>query len=95
MSTASPDGKAGSGLRFRAWNLLLIVPLFTLITAIYNKHDPTFIGMPFFYWFQFVGIIVGVICTSVVYLMTKDDPPGPVATDAGLDVDDLDEGTAR
>jgi uncharacterized membrane protein YhdT len=94
MSTASQNGKAGSGLRFRAWNLLLIIPLFTLITAIYNKHDPTFIGLPFFYWFQFVGIIVGVACTSLVYLMTKDEP-APVATDAGLDVDDLDEGAAR
>jgi uncharacterized membrane protein YhdT len=94
MSTASQNGKGGSGLRFRAWNLLLIIPLFTLITAIYNKQDPTFIGLPFFYWFQFVGIIVGVVCTSLVYLMTKDEP-APVATDAGLDVDDLDEGTAR
>ena len=94
MSTASPNGKAGSGLRFRAWNLLLIIPLFTLITAIYNKHDPTFIGMPFFYWFQFVGIIVGVVCTSLVYLMTKDEP-NPVTTDPGIDVDDLDEGAGR
>ena len=94
MSTASPDGKAGSGLRFRAWNLLLIIPLFTLITAIDNKHDPTFIGMPFFYWFQFVGIIVGVICTSLVYVMTKDEA-NPVSTDPGLDVDDLDEGASR
>lgn len=97
MATANPNGKAGSGLRFRAWNLLLIIPLFTLITAIYNKTDPTLYGMPFFYWFQFVGILVGVACTSLVYLMTKDEP-APVATDAGLDgngVDDLDEGTAR
>jgi len=94
MSTASPNGKAGSGLRFRAWNLLLIIPLFTLITAIYNKHDPTFIGMPFFYWFQFVGIIVGVVCTSLVYLMTRDEP-NPVTTEPGIDVDDLDEGASR
>jgi uncharacterized membrane protein len=98
MSPASPPGKARSGLRFHAWNLLLIVPLFILITAIYNKATPTLFGMPFFYWFQFVGIIVGVVCTSTVYLMTKDDPGAPVIADARGDVgdvDDLDEGAAR
>jgi uncharacterized membrane protein len=95
MSSASPPRKARSGLRFRAWNLLLILPLFILITAIYNKATPTLFGMPFFYWFQFVGIIVGVACTSAVYLMTKDDPGAPVVTDAGPDVDELDEGAAR
>ena len=75
MSSAGPkDGKARSGLHFSPWNLLLIIPLFVLLTPIFNKTDPRLFGMPFFYWFQFLGIVVGVVCTSLVYVLTKDRP---------------------
>jgi hypothetical protein len=30
--------------------------------------DPTLFGIPFFYWFQFVWIIVTAIITAVAYL---------------------------
>ncbi|HEY7597516.1 MAG TPA: DUF3311 domain-containing protein [Actinophytocola sp.] len=57
-------------------------------------RSPEFIGMPFFYWFQFLIIPVGVLCTIIVFRMTRkvrvDDAPGEVA-----DVDSLDEGSER
>ena len=85
--------RSGSGLRPNAWNLLLLIPLIWLFTPIYNVKDPTLFGMPFFYWFQFLGIAVGVLCTSTVYFKTKDRA-APVAPDR-LGVDDLDEGGVR
>ncbi|ASR38739.1 hypothetical protein BAY61_31270 [Prauserella marina] len=87
-------GEKGSGLRFRPWNLLLLVPLWILFTPLYNRHDPELFGMPFFYWFQFVGIAIGVTCTSLVYFKTKSEPAPPAGGEAA-DVDELDEGSGR
>ncbi|OLR90995.1 DUF3311 domain-containing protein [Actinokineospora bangkokensis] len=86
----APPKKSVSGLRWSPWNLLLLVPLALLITPVFNRRGPELIGMPFFYWFQFLGVFVGVICTSLVFAMTKDKPT--TAPGAPGDVDDLDEG---
>jgi hypothetical protein len=79
-----------SGFRWSPWNLLLLVPLLMLVTPWFNRHDPVVWGMPFFYWFQFLWVPVGVVCVAVVYAMTKD--PGVPTPDADPNVDDLDEG---
>lgn len=93
MSSEKPGGKV-TGLQLSPWNLLLILPLFVLITPIYNSEGPSLFGMPFFYWCQFLGIVVGVICTSLVYFMTGRKPVTHARTER-TDVDDLDEGNAR
>ena len=36
--------------------------------AMYNRVEPALFGIPFFYWFQFVWIIVTAIVTAVAYL---------------------------
>lgn len=92
MSTAKHDGKV-RGFQFSPWNLLLIVPLLVLVTPLFNMDGPRLFGMPFFYWFQFLMVVVGVLSTWIVYLMTRDKPTGD-APDK-LSVDDLDEGDAR
>ena len=89
-----PNASTRSGLRWNAWNLLLLIPLLWLLTPLYNHSGPALFGMPFFYWFQFAGIVVGVLCTSVVYLKTRGEPVAAEAPDL-LSVDDLDEGDAR
>lgn len=88
------DGKRASGLIFSPWNLLLLVPFLILLTPIYNREEPSLFGMPFFYWFQFVCILVGVICTVAVYRMTRKKPSVPTRTQP-RDVDDLDEGSTH
>ncbi|HEY2701392.1 MAG TPA: DUF3311 domain-containing protein [Pseudonocardiaceae bacterium] len=70
MSSSPPDERR-SGLRFNAWNLLLLVPLLMLITPWFNSDSPRLIGLPFFYWFQFLFVVVGVACVWIVYAMTK------------------------
>jgi Protein of unknown function (DUF3311) len=92
MTSGNTRGKV-TGLVFNPWNLLLIVPFIILITPIYNRQDPEFIGMPFFYWFQFLMIAVGVASTIIVYRMTRKVPTDSVAGE-DPDVDSLDEGSA-
>lgn len=67
-----PSVTSGSGgLHFSPWNLLLLVPLLMLITPIYNSDEPRLFGLPFFYWFQFVFVAIGVICVAIVYVKTR------------------------
>lgn len=87
-------GKTGYGLRWNAWNLLLLVPLVMLVTPLINFDGPRLLGMPFFYWSQFAFVIIGVLCVWVVYVKTKDEPVSLGKPDR-LSVDDLDEGDAK
>ena len=53
----------------RSWLLvLLLIPFIALLSPpLYNFRDPTFIGIPFFYWFQLLWIIITAIITAIVY----------------------------
>ncbi|MBW4715559.1 DUF3311 domain-containing protein [Saccharothrix obliqua] len=80
-----------SGLRWSNWNLLLIIPLFMLVTPWFNFDGPRLLGLPFFYWYQFAWVPVGVLCVGLVYVKTRDEPVVRDKPDL-LGVDDLDEG---
>ncbi|MGB9429589.1 MAG: DUF3311 domain-containing protein [Gammaproteobacteria bacterium] len=48
---------------------LFAVPYVPVLwVALYSRIDPVLFGIPFFYWFQFVWIIVTAIVTATVYL---------------------------
>ena len=73
-----------TGLRPRAVNLLLLVPLIVLVTPLFNTARPSLGGLPFFYWFQMAVIPLGIVCTVTVHLLTRADDeegPAPVGTD--------------
>ncbi len=56
------------------WHWLLAVPaVVPLLTPLYNRTEPRFAGIPFFYWCQlaFVGLVVGVV--TLVYQATRRD----------------------
>jgi hypothetical protein len=56
----------------RLWYWLLLVPLVgVLIPTIYNREDPTLIGIPFFYWYQLAWVPVSVALTALVFHKTK------------------------
>jgi len=55
------------------WYLLFVVQfLIILWPPFYNRIEPTVLGIPFFYWFQLLWVIVSAVLTAVVYLATKD-----------------------
>jgi hypothetical protein len=54
------------------WNWLLLVPIvIAMLTFLYDGTEPRLFGFPRFYWLQLAYIGVGVVCTTIVYLMTK------------------------
>lgn len=51
--------------------VLLIVPFVaTLWVSIYARTGPTFIGMPFFYWYLMAWVILSAVCTWLAYVLT-------------------------
>lgn len=55
--------------RSRRWLLVfLLIPFIAMLwPPFYNYRDPYFIGIPFFYWFQLLWIIITAILTAVLY----------------------------
>ncbi len=62
----------GNAIQFSWWNLILLVPLLMLITALYNHDSPRLFGMPTFYWVQFAFVFVGVSAVAVVFTATRN-----------------------
>jgi hypothetical protein len=90
------SGKAAGrarGLIFSPWNLFLLIPLLMLITPWFNVDKPRVLGLPFFYWYQFAFVVVGVASVAVVYVMTRVKPV--TEEPERLSVEDLDEGKHR
>ncbi len=54
------------------WYLLLAVQfVVALWVPFYNSVEPTWIGIPFFYWFQLVLVLIGAGLTAFVYFVTE------------------------
>lgn len=60
------------GRDWSRWYLLFVVLfVIALWVPVYNRIEPSLWGMPFFYWFQLVMIVVGAIVTAIVYFVTE------------------------
>jgi len=42
------------------------------VPPFYNSVEPTLGGVPFFYWYQLLWVIIGAILTAIVYFATED-----------------------
>jgi hypothetical protein len=53
----------------RSWLLLLLlIPFIVMLwPPFYNFKDPALFGIPFFYWFQLLWVIITAIITAIVY----------------------------
>lgn len=52
------------------WLLLLLIPFIAmLIPNYYNTASPDLGGIPFFYWYQLLWIIITVIITGLMYVL--------------------------
>ena len=65
----SVDNKRG-GRQGWLW-LFLIEFVLVLWPPFYNKLEPTLFGLPFFYWYQLVCVLVAAVLTAIVYFKTK------------------------
>ena len=66
--------------RKRSWSwwylLLLLQFVAALWVPLYNTAEPSFAGMPFFYWFQLALVFVSAAVTGIVYFATEKSRNG-------------------
>jgi hypothetical protein len=62
-----------------------------LVTPWFNRDEPRLGGIPFFYWYQLLFVVVGVACVWIVFVATRRKPVNTKEPDE-LSVDQLDEG---
>lgn len=59
----------GGPLKWIAYALLLGECVVILVPSVYGRSAPQLAGIPFFYWFQLLWIIVGMVVTGIAYLL--------------------------
>jgi hypothetical protein len=52
------------------WYLLFVIQLVVLWPPFYNAVEPAWMGIPFFYWYQLLCVIIAAVLTAVVYFAT-------------------------
>ena len=64
-------GKRGG---WRWWYLLFLVQFVAVLwPPFYNRAEPYFMGIPFFYWYQMMWVIISAVITALIYLVTQRD----------------------
>ncbi|MCA1645778.1 MAG: DUF3311 domain-containing protein [Chloroflexi bacterium] len=57
----------------KGWYLLLLIPFVGVLwVPFYNSVEPTLAGIPYFYWYQFLWVVISVVITALVYFMTRE-----------------------
>jgi hypothetical protein len=64
MPDHTPPGK---GPLVIAGVVLAVAIILPLLVWTYAKNDPELGGIPFFFWYQFLLVIISVILTSIAY----------------------------
>lgn len=53
------------------WYLLLLLPFIGVLSVpLYAGGSPAVLGVPFFYWYQFVWVAITAALTAIVYRAT-------------------------
>jgi hypothetical protein len=62
---------SGAGRKGRQWAyvLLLIPVIATLWVPFYASATPSFQGIPYFYWYLFLWVIITAALTAIVYAL--------------------------
>ena len=69
------DLKPPTGGSARLWYLLLLLPFIAMFwVSSYNRIEPEWGGIPFFYWYQLLWIGIGAGLTLIVYFATHRQP---------------------
>ena len=64
--------------------LCLLAPFVAMIwVGSYAKSDPTFIGIPFFYWYQMAWVLISTALTMIAYKLWQRDQRARSAAKGG------------
>ncbi|GAC1452127.1 MAG: DUF3311 domain-containing protein [Steroidobacteraceae bacterium] len=59
---------------WRWWYLLFLVQFVAVLwPPFYNRVEPAWMGVPFFYWYQMLWVIISAITTAFIYRVTQRD----------------------
>jgi hypothetical protein len=64
-------GKRPRGRRALVQALLAVPFIGTLWIPFYNSLEPSLGGIPFFYWYQLLWVIIGASINALVYFATR------------------------
>jgi len=65
--TASQD-------RWSWWYLLFVVEAVAVLwPPFYNRVEPEWYGIPFFYWYQLLWVVISAVLTAIVYFATDSN----------------------
>jgi len=68
MNSSQPKQKGN-----RWWYLLVLVPLIgTLFPSFYSSVSPELWGIPFFYWYQMLWVIISALVTAIMYIALRE-----------------------
>ncbi|MFD9005231.1 DUF3311 domain-containing protein [Streptomyces sp. NPDC059582] len=66
--------------------LCLVAPFVAMLwVGSYAKTDPAFIGIPFFYWYQMLWVLVSTALTVIAYQLWRRDQRARTTTKGGAD----------
>ncbi len=52
--------------------LLLILPFISMLwVSSYNSAEPMVAGIPFFYWYQLLWVVIGAVLIAIVYAVER------------------------
>jgi hypothetical protein len=55
------------------WYLLFIVQIVAVLwPPLYNSVEPAWMGIPYFYWYQMLWVLISAVFTAIVYFATRD-----------------------
>ena len=67
------DGRAVRGRGWSHWYWLFVLEfVLALWPPFYNRIEPTWIGLPFFYWYQLLAVVICAVLTAIVYFAVED-----------------------
>ncbi len=67
------DQKTDERSSWSWWYLLLIIQFVVVLwPPFYNTAEPAWAGIPFFYWYQMLWVVIAAVLTAIVYFATED-----------------------
>jgi hypothetical protein len=55
------------------WYLLFVIEFIAVLwPPFFNSAEPYWLGIPYFYWYQMLWVVLSAVITAVVYFATRD-----------------------
>jgi hypothetical protein len=59
----------------KSWYWLLLIPYIAILwIPSYNRLEPTAFGVPFFYWYQLLWVVLSTLVIAVVFHFAHNAP---------------------